>query len=41
VIMGNAPEAVRRLAPHVVPSVAEDGLAQVLESVVLTTRKQR
>ena len=39
VIMGNAPEAVRRQAPHVAPSVAEDGLAKVLESVVLANRR--
>ncbi|MBN1399495.1 MAG: HAD family phosphatase [Anaerolineae bacterium] len=35
VIMGNAPEAVREQAPRLAPSVEQDGLAQVIEEVVL------
>lgn len=35
VIMGNAPKATLDQAPHVAPSVDEDGLAQVIEQRVL------
>ena len=35
VIMGNAPASVRDRAPHIVPSVDEDGLAQAIETFVL------
>jgi len=35
VVMGNAPEAVRRQAPHLAPSVEEEGLSRILERVVL------
>ncbi|MFH1086204.1 MAG: HAD hydrolase family protein, partial [Chloroflexota bacterium] len=35
VIVGDAPAAVRAQAPHIAPTLAEGGLAAVLEDVVL------
>ena len=40
VIMGNAPLSTRDSAPRVAPSVGEDGLARVIEQVVLGGRRR-